>query len=100
MATGNQKKAADKAIANKAAAKAAADKAAAESKTGDTRIVQVPALSIVARRDGFRRAGLAWGKEATVVKLSELSDEQIAQIEGEDLLIVTEVEVDEEVTAE
>jgi len=97
MATANQNKAAAKAIADKAAAKAAAALSAGENKTGGTTTVKVPAFSIVAVRDGFRRAGLAWGKTATVVKLSELSDEQITQIEGEDLLTVTEVEVDEEV---
>ena len=96
MATANQIKAA-KARAATAAAKTAADKAAGENKTGATKIIKVPALSVVASRAGFRRGGLAWGKEATVVKLSDLSDEQIAQIEGEGLLTVTEVEVDEEV---
>lgn len=99
MATTNQNKAAAKALADKAAAKVAAAKLAAESKTGGTKIVKVPALSVVAARDGFRRAGLAWSREATVVKLSDLSEEQVSQIEGEDLLTVTEVEVDEEVAA-
>lgn len=60
-------------------------------------VKKVPALSVTSARDGFRRAGRAWGKEATVVKLSELTKEQIAQIKGEALLTVTKVEVDEEV---
>jgi len=87
-----------------AAAKAAAEKtatakaAAAQNAAGKT--VKVPALSVVSSREGFRRAGRAWGKEATVVKLSELSKEQIKQIKGEALLTVTEIEVDEEITAE
>lgn len=96
MATANQIKEA-KARAVKAAAKAAADAAGGENKTGATKIIQVPALSVIASRAGFRRGGFAWGKEATVVKLSELSDEQIELIKGEGLLSVTEVEVDEEV---
>lgn len=64
--------------------------------------VKVPALSVLSSRDGFRRGGRAWGKEATVVKLSDLNKEQIAQIKGEALLTVTEVEipVDEEPAAE
>lgn len=73
---------------------AGAPPAAAKTKT-----VKVPALSVVCDREGFRRAGRAWGKEATVVKLSELTKEQIAQIKGEALLTVTEIEVDEEVAA-
>lgn len=68
----------------------------AAAKTG---IVKVPALSVVSGREGFRRAGRAWGKEATVVKLSELSKDQIKQIKGEALLTVSEVEVDEVVAA-
>lgn len=58
---------------------------------------KVPALSIASAREGFRRAGRAWSKEATVVKLSELTKEQIAQIKGEALLTVVEVEVEEAV---
>lgn len=86
---------------NTAAGKVAADKAAADKQAGKSiKIVQVPALSVVSGREGFRRAGRAWGKEATVVKLSELSKDQIAQIKGEALLTVAAVEVDEEVPAQ
>lgn len=81
---------------NTAAAKAAAEKKADPA----TNTVKVPALSVVSGREGFRRAGRAWGKEATVIKLSELSKEQIKQIKGEALLTVSEVEVDEVVAAE
>lgn len=80
---------------------AAAVKAAGEKKTDPaTNTVKVPALSVVSGREGFRRAGRAWGKEATVVKLSELTKEQVAQIKAEALLTVTEVEIDEKVSAE
>lgn len=72
--------------------------AASEKKTDSaTNTVKVPALRVVSGRDGFRRAGRAWNKEATVVKLSELSKDQIKQIKSEALLTVTAVEVDEEV---
>lgn len=81
---------------NTAAAKAAVEKKADSA----TNTVKVPALSVVSGREGFRRAGRAWGKEATVVRLSELSKDQIKQIKGEALLTVSEVEIDEEVAAE
>jgi len=77
----------------------AADKPPVDKAGSATQIVQVPALSVTSSRDGFRRAGRVWGKEESVVKLSELSDEQIAQIKGEAMLTVTEIEVDEEVAA-
>lgn len=78
-----------------AEAKAKADQAAAAAKAAG-KTVKVPALSVVSGREGFRRAGRAWSKEATVVKLSELTTEQIAQIKGEALLTVTAIEIDEE----
>lgn len=64
-----------------------------------TKTVKVKALSVASGREGFRRGGRAWAKGETVVKLSELSKEQIAQIKGEKLLTVAEVEIDEEVAA-
>jgi len=89
--TPNKNAAAEKAAAEKKAAeKAAAEKAAKQGKT-----VMVPALSVVSGREGFRRGGRAWGKEATVVKLSELTKDQIKQITGESLLTVTETEIEE-----
>lgn len=93
MATAKKNNAAD------AANKAAAEKAAAEKKDGTSEIVKVPALSVTCSREGFRRGGRVWGKDTAVVKLSELSEEQIAQIKGEALLTVAQVEVDEEVVA-
>lgn len=106
-----KKAAAEKAVAEAAAKKAAAEKAAAEkaaaaaaaaaaNQLGATKTIKVPALSVVSNKEGFRRGGRAWGKEASVVKLSALSKEEIAQIKGEARLTVTEVEVDEEVAAE
>jgi hypothetical protein len=91
-----EKKAAEEAAAAKAAKKAAeeAAEAAAAKKTGGAGN-KVPALSVTCSRDGFRRGGRAWPKGETVVKLSDLNDEQIAQIKGEALLTVAEIEVDE-----
>lgn len=94
--------AAEKAKADAAAAQAAADtkaKADAEAKaladaTNPANTDKVPALRVTAKRDGFRRGGRAWKKEATVVKLSDLNEEQISQIKGETaMLTVEEIEV-------
>lgn len=54
------------------------------------------ALSITSSRDGFRRAGYAFGKEATVIKLADLSKKQIDLIKGEGFLAVSEVELEVE----
>lgn len=84
-----------------AAEKAEAEKAAAEKAAEDkARIVTVPALSVVAAREGFRRAGRAWSKECIVVPLSELTEEQIEQIKNESVLTVTEVEIPAQEAAE
>lgn len=100
MSKGNiTAKAAQEAAKKAEAEKAAAEKAAAEAATTDEQnsgsVTKVPALSVVSSREGFRRGGRAWGKDEVVVKLSELTDEQIAQLKGESLLTVTEIEVDE-----
>ena len=52
------------------------------------------ALSIVSQREGFRRGGRAFSKEATVIPLALLSQEEIALFKGEAMLIVTEVGID------
>lgn len=60
-------------------------------------VIKVPALSVESKQEGFRRTDRAWSKTATIVKLSELSDEEIKAIKEEPMLVVTEIEVDEEV---
>jgi len=84
---------------NKAAAPAAADNKAGADAAAAKKTVKVPALSVVSSRDGFRRGGRAWAKGETVVVLSDLGKEQIAQIKGEALLSVTETEIEVEVSA-
>lgn len=49
------------------------------------------ALSVTARRDGFRRAGRAWSVQPTTVPLAELSDDQVAQLRAEPMLTVEDV---------
>ena len=60
------------------------------------KVNKVPALSVVSKHEGFRRTDRAWSTSPTVVKLSELSEDEIKAIKEEKMLIVTEVEVDEE----
>ena len=56
---------------------------------------KVAALKVSSLREGFRRGGRAWSKEAQIVKLSDLTKDQIAQIKSEPMLAVIETEVDE-----
>ncbi len=65
----------------------------ASPKTGTDRS-SVPALRVTARRDGFRRAGRAWPGEPTIVPLSELSEDQVALLRGESMLVVEDVEIE------
>lgn len=50
-------------------------------------------LSVQASREGFRRAGRAWGKEATIVPLNELTEDQIEQLKSDPALTVAEFEL-------
>lgn len=58
---------------------------------------KVKGLSITSSREGFRRAGYAFGKEATLIKLADLNKKQIELLKGEGYLAVSEVEFDEEI---
>lgn len=51
----------------------------------------VVALLVTARRDGFRRAGRAWGRTATRVEAGELTHQQIRDLYLEPLLDVVGV---------
>lgn len=53
--------------------------------------VRVQVLYVVAKREGFRRAGMAFGSEKTRLVVSKLTDEQIDQLKTEPMLVVTEV---------
>ena len=46
-------------------------------------------LAISAHRDGFRRAGRAWNRAATVVAVDDLTDEQLAQLTDDPNITVT-----------
>lgn len=56
----------------------------------------VAKLSIQSKQPGFRRAGRAWPAEPVIVDIAEFSDEQLAQLTAEPMLIVEAViETDE-----
>jgi hypothetical protein len=51
-------------------------------------------LEVITKRDGFRRAGCEWTGTITV-PLSELTEEQVAALNDEPMLIVREVDITE-----
>lgn len=51
------------------------------------------AIKVVPKRAGFRRAGFAFPEEGKIIPLSELSEEQLAQLEGEPMLVTTRVQL-------
>lgn len=61
---------------------------------------QVPALKVTAHRDGYRRAGRAWSKQPTIVKLSEFSNEQLDQLRLDPNVAVQGVYTDAEPAGE
>lgn len=48
-------------------------------------------LRITSRREGFRRAGRAWGKQPTEIALADLSGEEIVILKAESMLTVEEI---------
>lgn len=56
----------------------------------------VPGLEVTAILDGFNRAGLAWSDKPTKVKLSDLTEEQIAEIKRCPGLIKKDVEMEDD----
>jgi len=51
-------------------------------------------LKIVSRSlQGFRRCGREWTAEGTTVPLSELSEDEVAQLRAEPQLVVVDVEI-------
>lgn len=66
------------------------------TKPSDTKTEQktakesVQVLRVIAKREGFRRAGMTFGSESTRLVVSDLTAEQIAQLKAEPMLVVTE----------
>lgn len=57
---------------------------------GESKVRQV--LQVIAKRDGFRRAGREWSGTATV-PLDELTTAQLRQLQAEPLLVTLLLEV-------
>lgn len=53
------------------------------------------ALQVVSKRDGFRRAGREWHGTTTLGR-EELTDEQLAQLKAEPMLVVLELGAQDE----
>lgn len=53
------------------------------------------ALRITAKVDGFRRAGIAHPAAPTIHPLESLTPAQIEALDGEPMLVVEEIDVDE-----
>lgn len=61
-----------------------------EAKAVPKKITKV--LHVVAKREGFRRAGFVFGAERTRLVVDDLTAEQIKQLKQESMLVVTESE--------
>lgn len=51
-------------------------------------------IKVTSRPATFRRAGFTFSAEATVIPLSDLSEEQLAQIESESNLVSQRVDIE------
>lgn len=56
-------------------------------------------IKVTARPDTFRRGGYTFSAEARVIALSELTEEQLEQIEGEANLVCQRVTIDQPAAA-
>jgi hypothetical protein len=54
----------------------------------------IPAIKVLCSVEGFRRGGLAFGPEAKIIALADLTKEQLAAIEGEPRLITVRTTID------
>ncbi|MDH0494251.1 HI1506-related protein [Comamonas aquatica] len=70
--------------------KAAAPKAKAATRPAGP---ATEAIKVVPKRAGFRRAGYAFPEEGQTIALSELSEEQLQQLEAEPMLVTSRVTV-------
>ncbi len=58
--------------------------------------VTVKVLSVVSKRDKFRRAGREFTGEATHIPISELTEDEIATLKNESALVCFETEIEQE----
>lgn len=50
-------------------------------------------LRIVAKREGFRRAGFVFGPQAQVIALTDLNEDQEAALREEPMLVVVDIDL-------
>lgn len=65
-----------------------APKAQPEAKAVPKKTIKV--LHVVAKREGFRRAGFVFGADRTSLVVDDLTAEQVKQLKAESMLVVTE----------
>lgn len=53
----------------------------------------VPGIRVVAKVDGFRRAGRAWSKAGTDLPVTSLKKADLAALRAEPKLTVTDIEI-------
>lgn len=63
-------------------------------------VEMIPAVRVVAKRDGFRRAGRAWPASGAVVKRSEMTKKQLDELCAEPALVIQFTEIPAEPKAE
>ncbi|MBK1614993.1 hypothetical protein CKO44_16105 [Rubrivivax gelatinosus] len=56
--------------------------------------MKIKGLRIVSRKEGFRRAGRAFGAEPVEIPLSDLKKAEIEALKDEPMLVVTETEIE------
>jgi hypothetical protein len=64
-----------------------------------TKNPKVKALRVTARRDTFRRIGRVFGAEPVDIPLADLKKEEIAVLNADRMLVVSEVEIEAADTA-
>lgn len=69
-------------------AKESKTKAEPAAKAIPNKIIKV--LHVVAKREGFRRAGFVFGSDGTRLVVDDLTTEQVKQLVNEYMLVVTE----------
>ena len=53
----------------------------------------IPGIRVVAKAEGFRRAGRAWSKAGTDLPVASLKKGDLAALRAEPRLIVTDIEI-------
>lgn len=65
---------------------------ATETKAPAAKAQTLPVLRVVAKRDGFRRAGFEFGSAPKEIPLADLTQEQLKALKAEPMLVCVETE--------